>query len=1713
MDSNELKFIMKMQDDTAAAFASQQASARTTAKAMDDTYKSFINHASGVKDSAAAVTAHSKATKEHESATKRAVESVREHIASHKELREAITESGKALIEVFTEQKIIENTLGAYREFEVVMRGVTATANLSKQGMHDLQQGILDINEEVRVMDIQKIASFAQIAGELGVRGASGIKEFAEAMSKLDANFNIGTAGANTIGSLLVATGEGTEKAKDFANALTYVSSISKASVPTLIEVSDQLQKQAGQFHLTSDQLLGYASVIAELHVNARMAAVDIGAAMSNLNKGAAEGSSAFDTLSHVLGMTTKQFADMVRENPTEAFNKFLSVVKSLRAQGIDTGGFLSGFNINGEKAQGIIGRLADRVGDLDSRLEAAKKGFSESMLDDKTAAQNATYSATLQALSAAVERLGISFGAALAPAVIQAINLITMFIDDIRKLFELLPPLGQEMAAWALIGIPGLVALRGVLLSLRALMTVMGANTVFGLVKSFGQLGLVAVQAAARLAGLRTTFTEMKIVEEATAGIGAVGGMTKLAAGATEAAVAVEAAGAAAVGASGGYVAFMTAVTGVSEALAAGVASLVAWPVLVVAGVAAVGVALYAYWDTIKKVFSYSPKEIVIGVLYELHQLFNVFPVELASSFGKAMVDMFSGLWGSIKTVWNYSMDDLITDVSSVDWGLLATRLEVGMYNAFVSANTKVSKSLSGFWNNSLDASFGTDISGEIAAKLEDTAEKARLMTRTKHVALSGGSSFGAEARGAGLDGGFNKSIATDYSLTKDQEGLLDGLYSGKKDRENLSKTSEAFIKLKEVGADDRGLVGGQYTQKEVDAMQELLDIKTRLAALPFMSPADNMEQTLTDALAKSKAITQEQKNALAIENQMRTAEYAGLSLEDQMLQVDTLRETQAQDLKNAYDDQIKTLNNQLDIAKATTQEERDRFSVLQEMEAFQKAHGNLDPEKKKNLETTIKAKTQQDELNGLKGTYDSAGQAQIKYTDDLKILNKSLADGAINGEQYRVMLTRLQQMTLAQRDPWAAQLQSMQEAINLARIQGGYADADRQTLEKQVELHKQGIDLTTTQVALLKEYNRDMADAQNLSTSGLEGWMKGVKTLKEGMMDAEVTFVDGLSSGIADAVTGGKNSIQDMLRGIGRTLIKLALDNVFKSALQQFGLGNESQGALDKAQAAAKQLQSIAPTTTAEMTVTANVVNINPASFTPGAGLPTLSNPSLQTGGSGTSGSFIPQDPSIAGRIAATRQSGQIIQGPWITGTTPSMQGASIAQDPSIAGRIAASRNYDPTRTFDPNHVTVRDVPPIPSPLPIIPKVAPPASITSIDPNAAGLVPNRATAITKIDTSSHAAFLKSIESGVMKASKETGIDARIIAAQAAHESFWGKKAPGNNFFGLKGKGDAGRQLLNTHEEINGVLTPTKSKFAKFSSPEAGIEGYANFINRYHRYDKFKNAKGMHAQLSELGRSGYATDSKYLPKVSSIAHGSQVADFSKQLNQATKGFSDQMSTATQKIATQFPQHFQKPMTDLGDMFKSKVDVAPLKDLTPAISSLTSASSKAVPALGGFDQGIEQLLTQLTSGGKGGGGGGVLTSLLGSLFHEGGIVGSGGSFAVRNVPTGALGSLPRYHSGMNLKSDEMVAILQKGEMVTPAKDVSRAASAMRTRRNAGTTQVSPTGEVSARGSNTNNHVSIIQNISTPDIGGFRSTENQRNTRMHAAVQRSIRRNS
>ena len=218
---------------------------------------------------------------------------------------------------------------------------------------------------------------------------------------------------------------------------------------------------------------------------------------------------------------------------------------------------------------------------------------------------------------------------------------------------------------------------------------------------------------------------------------------------------------------------------------------------------------------------------------------------------------------------------------------------------------------------------------------------------------------------------------------------------------------------------------------------------------------------------------------------------------------------------------------------------------------------------------------------------------------------------------------------------------------------------------------------------------------------------------------------------------------------------------------------------------------------------------------------------------------------------------------------------------------------------------------------------------------------------------TAKQKSFIDSIWPQAVIAGKRTGVDPTVIVGQAALETGWGKSAPNNNYFGLKGPG--GNQT--TKEFLNGKWVTITDSFKGYSSMADSVKGYADFITSNPRYSDFMSGKTIEDQLAALQKSGYATDPNYGAKVGSIAN--SIRGYVGQATQDVKAIGDKVATIGSAVGSGDLKGIVSGVTDL--LGGSPTDSSASSDGTG------SSSGSGSSGISGFLEWVKELFSANTA--------------------------------------------------------------------------------------------------------------------------------------------------
>lgn len=141
---------------------------------------------------------------------------------------------------------------------------------------------------------------------------------------------------------------------------------------------------------------------------------------------------------------------------------------------------------------------------------------------------------------------------------------------------------------------------------------------------------------------------------------------------------------------------------------------------------------------------------------------------------------------------------------------------------------------------------------------------------------------------------------------------------------------------------------------------------------------------------------------------------------------------------------------------------------------------------------------------------------------------------------------------------------------------------------------------------------------------------------------------------------------------------------------------------------------------------------------------------------------------------------------------------------------------------------------------------------------------------------------FITSLLPAATEVAKRIGVDPRVILAQAALETAWGRSILGShsgtnshNLFGIKASNwDGASVTATTHEYYDGKKVKEDDSFRSYSSYADSFADYISFLQKNPRYQHaLANAQDPGQFTKALQDAGYATDPYYAQKIMQIFH------------------------------------------------------------------------------------------------------------------------------------------------------------------------------------------------------------------------------------------------
>lgn len=481
-------------------------------------------------------------------------------------------------------QRALSAPINAAMAFESAMADVTKVVDFGgSAGIKAFQKDLLDLSARLPVA-VTGLAEIAAAAGQAGIAGNE-LTKFTEGAAKVGVAFDIaaGKAG-DALAKLRTGLGYSTDQVFRLADAMNELSNRQASSASDVLDFTTRVGAQAKMYGFAAEQAAAFGSAMIAAGAAPEVAATSFNNMGRALTRGAAA-TKAQRGAFKALGLDAKKVAASMQRDAISTTTDVMERIAKLPAE--QRASIVS--QLFGDEAR-ALGPLLTNLGLLRESLDVvADETTYAGSATKEYEARSKTAANAIQLFRNRIERLSISIGNALLPALTSIMDTLAPMVDRLSDLAAAYPKLTAAVVSTA----AGLVAFRIAAIGAAFAAGTLRAGALTAAIISLKGLGAAVAAASLAMAPFRAALTATSRAMTLFALSARIGGIsTALAAVGTSALAMLNplklAAGAVRVLGTALRVAFVG--TGVGA---------------IIAGIAAAGVFIYENWNGLGEMFS----------------------------------------------------------------------------------------------------------------------------------------------------------------------------------------------------------------------------------------------------------------------------------------------------------------------------------------------------------------------------------------------------------------------------------------------------------------------------------------------------------------------------------------------------------------------------------------------------------------------------------------------------------------------------------------------------------------------------------------------------------------------------------------------------------------------------------------------------------------------------------------------------------------------------------------------------------------------------------------------------------------------------------------------------------------------------------------------------------------------------------------------------
>lgn len=305
----------------------------------------------------------------------------------------------------------------------------------------------------------KEIAAVAEAAGQLGIKRKD-IAEFTKTMIDLGETTNLTAEDAATgLAKFSNIMGTSASDVDRLGSALVALGNDGASTEKDILEMALRIAGAGKQIHLSESQVLGFASALSSVGIEAEAGGSSISRVMVDIASAVNSGGEKLETFAQVAGLSADQFSEAFREDASGAILAFIKGLGNMSARGEDVFGVLDTLQLSEIRVRDALLRASSAAGVFENSLRVGSSAWIENnALTAEAEKRYGTTASRLQVSANQVKDALIDVGAAVVPMVAS----VGQGFSDMVRWFQSLPGPLREVVTYAGLAAAGIALIGG---------------------------------------------------------------------------------------------------------------------------------------------------------------------------------------------------------------------------------------------------------------------------------------------------------------------------------------------------------------------------------------------------------------------------------------------------------------------------------------------------------------------------------------------------------------------------------------------------------------------------------------------------------------------------------------------------------------------------------------------------------------------------------------------------------------------------------------------------------------------------------------------------------------------------------------------------------------------------------------------------------------------------------------------------------------------------------------------------------------------------------------------------------------------------------------------------------------------------------------------------------------------------------------------------